>query len=125
MSQIQVTIQGLDKLKELAKQNNGLRRVVEVTLHASAKLVVSYITQKMHSGSGGFPHVRTGNLVGSIQSSVHSWEGFEIYSNVSYSIFLEQGTSRMAARKFLEPSLVENLGRIEALFIKNLTRAYR
>lgn len=65
---------------------------------------------KPHTPSkpGQPPRVDTGRLRASITHEVH--EGFltvtaRVGTNVKYAIFLEFGTSKMAARPFLRPAL--------------------
>ncbi len=68
-----------------------------------------------NSGSepGQGPAVRTGRLRGSITWRLgRDVEGLyaDIGSNVEYSIFVEAGTSRMAARPYLVPALAAAQG---------------
>lgn len=65
------------------------------------------------SEPGGGPAVRTGRLRGSItwrlgvdELGVYA----DIGSNVEYAIYVESGTSRMAARPFLLPALAAAVG---------------
>ena len=71
------------------------------------------------SKPGEPPHVDTGTLRRSITHQVVRTGGptfavCRVGSNIEYSKWLELGTSRMAARPFLRPSLARMLARIRA-----------
>lgn len=60
------------------------------------------------TGVDGGPNVRTGRLRGSItwRLGEDAQSGYaDIGSAVEYSVYVEMGTSRMAARPFLRPAL--------------------
>jgi HK97 gp10 family phage protein len=57
------------------------------------------------SAPGEAPAVDTGFLINSIQSRIISDTEGEIAINTEYGEFLEFGTSRMAARPFVEPAI--------------------
>jgi hypothetical protein len=56
------------------------------------------------SAPGAWPNIRTGNLKGSIRTEVTN-VSMTIGSNMRYSKFLREGTSRMARRKMSDDAL--------------------
>lgn len=68
--------------------------------------------------------VDTGNLRNSI---THEVEGNEarVGTNISYAIYQELGTSKMAAQPFLNPALEQNKGNIRKIFADALKEAVR
>ena len=68
--------------------------------------------------------VDTGNLRNSI---THEVEGNEarVGTNISYAIYQELGTSKMAAQPFLNPALEQNKGNIKKIFADALKEAVR
>ena len=85
-------LRGSDVAAELA------RRAIRVESQAKV-----YAT-----GVDGGPNVRTGRLRGSITWRIGSdAESLfaDVGSNVEYAVYVEMGTSRMAARPFLRPAL--------------------
>lgn len=60
------------------------------------------------SSPGAWPNIRTGNLHGSIRTEVTA-DSMTIGSNMRYSIFLREGTSRMARRKMSDDALQEGM----------------
>ena len=58
-----------------------------------------------HSKAGQFPHLDTGKLRQSIQVGTVKNNSVQIGAHVDYAKALELGTSKMAARPFLRPTL--------------------
>jgi phage gpG-like protein len=56
------------------------------------------------SAPGAWPNIRTGNLRSSIRTEVTN-DSMTIGSNMRYSRFLREGTSRMARRKMSDDAL--------------------
>ena len=68
------------------------------------------------SGAGEYPKTDTGFLVSHINHKIDMDKlGASVESNASYSAALEFGTSKMAARPFMHPSLQENKPKIKRL----------
>lgn len=67
------------------------------------------------SAPGESPAIDSGNLVGSIQQIFPSTLEALVGTPVEYAIFLEQGTSRMAARPLWEKTRTESLPTLEGL----------
>ena len=68
------------------------------------------------SGAGEYPKTDTGYLANHIAVEIKE-NGFkaEVISTADYSAALEFGTSKMAARPFMQPSLEENRPKIRRL----------
>ncbi|MGY3615668.1 hypothetical protein [Bradyrhizobium sp. USDA 10063] len=60
------------------------------------------------SAPGAWPNIRTGRLKGSIRTEVTN-DSMTIGSNMPYSIYLRNGTSRMARRKMSDDALKEGM----------------
>ena len=133
---LEYKLEGIEHLKKLATSTHGLGRVVQVSWHVAAKYIVNYITSHMYSTGtqidasgtprslpGGFPRPQTGNLASSISYSVYGWQGFEIYSNVSYAGYLQTGTGNMEARPYLTLGMEASLVKVEQMLLKNLMKA--
>ena len=68
------------------------------------------------SGAGEYPKTDTGFLANHINLKIDTDKlGASVESNASYSAALEFGTSKMAARPFMHPSLQENKPKIRRL----------
>ncbi len=67
------------------------------------------------SAPGSTPGVRTGNLRRN-WTMFHSDEIFGIESGMGYSGYLEHGTSKMAARPYVEKIKTEAMPKIKAIF---------
>lgn len=73
------------------------------------------------SAAGEFPATDTGFLVSNITTNVKTERGQvigQIISAAPYSKHLEYGTSNMAARPFMQPSLKMNRKKINKIFKK-------
>lgn len=70
--------------------------------------------QQSRSAPGEPPKSDTGRLVGSIRVE-HSFLTASVGSDVLYAPFLEFGTSKMAERPYLRPSLDESENKIQEL----------
>ncbi len=68
--------------------------------------------------------VDTGNLRNSITHEVEGPEA-RVGTNISYAIYQELGTSKMAAQPFLNPALEQNKGNIRKIFADALKEAVR
>lgn len=133
---VEMSLTGMDKLERLSKAvgRGKLQHVAQATWHQTSRYIIHSIQTSMvtaalddtgHSIPGGPPTVQSGNLAASIAVQVNSWRGFEVYSNVSYAAFLEDGTSRMAARPYLESGLRANLKQLERILMNNLIKALK
>tara|TARA_R100000458_G_C8118306_1_gene138230 strand:+ start:193 stop:603 length:411 start_codon:yes stop_codon:yes gene_type:complete len=68
------------------------------------------------SGAGEYPKTDTGYLANHINLKIDADKlGASVESNADYSAALEFGTSKMAARPFMHPSLQENKPKIRRL----------
>jgi len=70
------------------------------------------------SDPGDPPHADTGKLRQSIMVRVDG-DSVIVGSPLKYSLWLELGTSRMAARPFLAPAVYRMMGAIKRLFRSN------
>ena len=135
---LEFTLQGAEHLAKLATTTHGMKRVAEVSWHAGAKYLTHYIRNHIYSAAtapdlqgvsrslpGGYPKSQTGNLASSIGYTIHGWQGFEVYSDVSYAGYLESGTSKMAARPYLKTGIEANMMKLEQILLTNLMRAMR
>lgn len=74
------------------------------------------------SAPGEPPKSDTGRLVNSIRHT-HSFLTATVGTEVNYAGYLEYGTSKMAARPYLEPTLEENEDTIEKMIIDAMQKA--
>jgi len=86
-------------------------------------IVTKYNPSRTHqaSAAGEAPASDTGRLVNSIsQDVVREGRNFvgRVIASTDYAIHLEFGTSKMAARPFLQPALRTNSKKIRAIFVK-------
>lgn len=83
------------------------------------------------SGKGEFPHIgakRKGAAYGFLRNSVQSKGmpfGARVGVTVLYGLFLEIGTSKMAARPFIVPTYIQNLPQIKAIIAREMAEAHR
>ncbi len=75
----------------------------------------------IRSAPGEPPKTDTGRLVGSIRHE-HSFLTASVGTDVNYAGYLELGTSKMAPRPFLIPTLEENTEKIEQLVLQAMQR---
>jgi HK97 gp10 family phage protein len=139
--EIKVTIE--DKLIEPLKNFSYLAtREVDYALRDGAFLVEATVKKKISGGSrsgvgyrvgkktsvrsapGQPPKSDTGRLVSSITHEF-SYLNASVGTNVIYAPYLELGTSKMAARPYLQPSLDENKDKISSLIESALIRAMK
>ena len=110
-----------DQIEALKKRFRGksdkLDSNMKVTLNNCAMIVERYAKKNMTpngpSAPGEFPAVDTGRLRASITHRFEEGTGGEppaayVGTSVEYAADLEFGTSRMAARPFMRPSLEAN-----------------
>lgn len=76
------------------------------------------------SAPGEPPKTDTGRLVNSIRTNFMTLSA-EVGSDVKYSEFLELGTSKMAARPWLQASFEESSGQVEQLIDKAISEAMK
>lgn len=90
-----------------AKMRKGLTKAAQIV----ERYAKTHMSPHGPSAPGEFPAVDTGRLRASITHQVVEEDGDEVAyvgTNVEYARDLELGTSRVAARPFMVPSLVEN-----------------
>ena len=109
-------------LKQLVGRAANLVRNTAVTsINQGAKSGVvyeKYNPRRTHraSAAGEPPATDTGYLVSNIFTNIDTdGLGASVESRAGYSSFLEFGTSKMAARPFLQPALEENKPKIRRL----------
>ena len=94
----------------------NVEQAIDLALTASALLV--------EGQAKALCPVDTGNLRNSITHEVEKKEA-RVGTNVSYGIYQELGTSKMAAQPFLNPALEQNKGNIRKIFADALKEAVR
>lgn len=125
-----ITIRVQDRSPELfAKMEAALGRFVRKgALYIEGQLKTSMAEPKsgrsyrrgksgthVASAPGESPAVDSGNLAGSIAVLMESTLEAKVGTPVDYSLFLEEGTSRMAARPLWERTARESLPTLEAI----------
>ena len=105
----------------IGRAGNLVRNTAVTSINQGAKsgvLYNLYNPRRTHraSAAGQPPATDTGFLVNNIALKI-DMDGFgaSVESNASYSSFLEFGTSKMAARPFMQPALEENKPKIRRL----------
>lgn len=86
---------------------------------SSGETYVKYNPKRIHTASsaGNPPNTDTGYLANNIHVSIdRDGLGASVESRADYSEALEFGTSKMAARPFMQPALEENRAKIKAMF---------
>lgn len=122
-----ITLEGLDEMKELFKQaKDEVKREVSQAVARSTLSVHSRAVKRIQNGPasgivyelykprrthqasapGQPPMSDTGRLASSMQFEIDELTGY-VFTPVEYGPYLEFGTSRMAARPFLFPSVEE------------------
>ena len=90
--------------------------------HQSAgKTYTKYNPKRVHTASeaGNPPNSDTGYLANNINMVLdNDGLGGSVESRADYSAHLEFGTSKMAARPFMQPALEENRPKIRAMFAR-------
>ena len=134
---MKVNFKGVKKVqaKNKARVKDLSKDVIRATTR-SALVVESYAKEQINRGTasgnprgdgsfasapGQFPKTDQGILVANISSQVKV-EGSSvigmIISSAEYSQHLEFGTTKMAARPFMQPSLDRNAEKIRSIFVK-------
>lgn len=96
------------------KAIKNMEQAVNMALEASALLV--------EGQAKAFAPVDTGNLRNSITHEVEPQEA-RVGTNVSYGVFQELGTSKMAAQPYLNPALEMNRSNIKKIFASAIKEA--
>lgn len=104
-----------------------LKKMIKPRLQRVGSELRNHVVRKVSEGKtridgpskpGEPPHIDTGGLRKSI-----FWELLEdglsvrVGTTVDYGLFLEEGTSKMAPRPYLRPSLIEMQARIKAILV--------
>ncbi len=105
----------------MGRAANLVRNTAVTSINQGAKSGViyeKYNPRRTHraSAAGEPPATDTGYLVSNIFTNIDTdGLGASVESRAGYSSFLEFGTSKMAARPFMQPALEENKPRIRRL----------
>jgi HK97 gp10 family phage protein len=131
MIAIKVEVSG-DVAKKLHTFSSNMTKYLDRALLSAAILLEAEIKKKISRGGRGGatyrvgkrnaqrsapgepPKTDSGRLVGSIRHE-HSFLSASVGSEVNYAGYLEFGTSKMAARPYLVPTLEENTDTIEKM----------
>ena len=110
-----------DARQLVGRAGNLVRNTAVNSINQGAKSGVvyeKYNPRRTHkaSAAGEPPATDTGFLVSNIFLNFHTdGLGASVESRADYSSFLEFGTSKMAARPFMQPALEENKPKIKRL----------
>ncbi len=110
-----------DMKRLVGRAANLVRNTAVTSINQGAKSGVvyeKYNPRRTHraSAAGEPPATDTGYLVSKIFTNIDPVGlGASVESRADYSSFLEFGTSKMAARPFMQPALEENKPRIRRL----------
>ena len=110
-----------DMRRLVGRAANLVRNTAVISINQGAKSGViyeKYNPRRTHraSAAGEPPATDTGYLVSNIFTNIDTDRlGASVERRAAYSSFLEFGTSKMAARPFLQPALEENKPRIRRL----------
>ena len=110
-----------DMRRLVGRAANLVRNTAVDSINQGAKSGVvyeKYNPRRTHqaSAAGQPPATDTGFLVNNIFTNIDAdGLGASVESRAAYSSFLEFGTSKMAARPFMQPALEENRPRIQRL----------
>jgi len=105
----------------VGRAGNLVRNTAVTSINQGAKSGVTYQLynpRRTHTASsaGQPPATDTGFLVNNIVLDIdNNGLGANVESRADYSAFLEFGTSKMAARPFMQPALEENKPKINRL----------
>jgi HK97 gp10 family phage protein len=139
MIDIKVEVSG-DAAKKLIHSSLTIARETDRAILMAAIMLEGVVKQKISRGGRGGrvysvsgkrsqrsapgepPKTDTGRLVGSIRHE-HSFLSASVGSEVNYAGYLELGTSRMAARPYLQPSFDENENKIMEMVENALKKA--
>ena len=110
-----------DSKQLVGRAGNLVRNTAVQSIQQGAKSGViyqKYNPRRTHraSSAGQPPATDTGFLVNNIGLKIDSdGLGASVESRADYSVFLEFGTSKMAARPFMQPALESNKSKIRTL----------
>ena len=110
-----------DSKQLVGRAGNLVRNTAVSSIQQGAKSGViyqKYNPRRTHraSSAGQPPATDTGFLVNNIGLKIDSdGLGASVESRADYSVFLEFGTSKMAARPFMQPALESNKSKIRTL----------
>lgn len=95
-----------------------------IEIEAQISISAGSVSGKNHvpSAPGEPPNFDTGHLAGAIETARVGDLEFEVSSNAEYSAALEFGTSKMAARPFMQPAAREMRGKGEELVAEAVRR---
>lgn len=112
-------------LAEVDRDMFGIAEIVAV--EAQISITAGSVSGKGHvpSSPGEPPQNDTGVLAGNIEVRRPAPLHAQIVSSAPYSRHLEFGTSRMAARPFLEPAAQTTRAEVRAKTVKAVNRAIR
>lgn len=129
----------VDEIKNFTNSlHPAIRRGLRLGLNETGRALTKYTRQKMRSGpftgrsykvnnrnhrasaTGEFPHRISGNLSRSMNYKTFGSSRLEYGSTARYSKFLEDGTRKMGARKFLKQSVKEFDKQTEVNLIKRV-----
>ena len=135
---VKITGQKAHKARLKRIRGAAMRREVGKAVETAAGLIKSdaqiSITTDSASGSNGGKHQHvpslpgeapnnfTGHLANNIEAKRTGLTEAEVSSNAEYSAALEFGTSRMAARPFMQPAADKNRGKATALVMAAVKR---
>jgi HK97 gp10 family phage protein len=99
--------------------------VTSIQTHSGGEAVTRYDPRRTHTASraGDPPNTDTGFLASNIHLVIDA-DGFgcDVESRADYSAALEFGTSKMAARPFMQPALEENKAKIKKMYLRMKAR---
>ena len=132
MARVSINIIRKSRIKQVIKDYEGDARALigragnlvrntaiqSIQSGGSGEVYEKYNPRRTHkaSAAGQPPATDTGFLASNIFLDIDSnGLGADIESRADYSLFLEFGTSKMAARPFMQPALEENRPKISRL----------
>ncbi len=103
----------LDALGNSSQNAATRRKALRVGIRVAERHAKDDMSTTSPSAPGDPPGVDTGNLKSGIKVGEVTSDYAVLESTADYSAYLEFGTRRMAARPFMRPAVVNNLGEIE------------
>lgn len=124
--EIQVEFKNLNKLRVSRPEKFSIAKTLALSecgallkLYIIGKMQLTPLMSNGNSQPGGYPAIKSGNLSASL-TYIISGDTMHFGSNLEYGKYLENGTSKMAARPFLSNTFSDQSEQIRNIIIRRM-----